>query len=235
MGDIMHSDNEQSEKKGFEVGDILEIRGMTFKVKKWTKNGRLNLKKVGTGIEKPPKEWPDPPKEEQELPEGHVIIDTTEMEHPKYLCPTCGAGFDEMPDYGCCPFGVDHGEDVHVHSQVEINKGAEEQALSELRQQEKEPTELEVRIKEVEIDVKAEIKSVKIETYVKEDHKCPECQTILQNSPDGPWCEKCNPDAPAKFKAEEEAAYVGEQMRMAESAAQVNSKLNNEEHPPGGC
>jgi len=37
---------------------------------------------------------------------------------------------------------------------------------------------------------------------------CPECkETELQDSPDGPWCKKCYPDAPAKFHAEESGPY----------------------------
>jgi len=32
---------------------------------------------------------------------------------------------------------------------------------------------------------------------------CPECGTELQNSPDGPWCKTCHPDAPLKFHLEE--------------------------------
>ena len=32
---------------------------------------------------------------------------------------------------------------------------------------------------------------------------CLECNTILKDSPDGPWCPKCDPDAPRKFHVEE--------------------------------
>lgn len=36
-----------------------------------------------------------------------------------------------------------------------------------------------------------------------EGYLCPDCGTRLKNSPDGPWCEKCEPDAPRKFHLEE--------------------------------
>ena len=32
---------------------------------------------------------------------------------------------------------------------------------------------------------------------------CPDCGTRMEDSPDGPWCPKCHPDAPRKFHVEE--------------------------------
>ena len=36
--------------------------------------------------------------------------------------------------------------------------------------------------------------------------KCPKHHTEYECGPDGPWCRKCSPNAPAKFAAEEEMA-----------------------------
>ncbi len=37
----------------------------------------------------------------------------------------------------------------------------------------------------------------------KRETNCPECDTELQNSPDGPWCKQCDPDAPTRFHFQE--------------------------------
>lgn len=36
---------------------------------------------------------------------------------------------------------------------------------------------------------------------------CFECGTELQNSPDGPWCKTCDPDAPTKFHVQESEGH----------------------------
>ena len=42
-----------------------------------------------------------------------------------------------------------------------------------------------------------------------QNYSCPECGTLYESSPDGPWCPKCHPDAPTKFHVEESETHYG--------------------------